>query len=33
MASIDPQIQQYVDQRVEEAIKAAGLVSGAPPRS
>jgi peroxiredoxin family protein len=32
MANIDPQIQQYVDQRVEDAIKAAGLVPGAPPR-
>jgi peroxiredoxin family protein len=32
MATIDPQIQQYVDQRVQEALKAAGLVPGAPPR-
>jgi len=32
MANIDPQIQQYVDQRVQEALKAAGLVAGAPPR-
>jgi peroxiredoxin family protein len=32
MANIDPQIQQYVDQRVQEALKAAGLVQGAPPR-
>lgn len=32
MANIDPQIQQYVDQRVQEALKAAGLVPGAPPR-
>jgi len=32
MANIDPQIQQYVDQRVEEAIKAAGLIPGAPAR-
>ena len=32
MATIDPQIQQYVDQRVQEALKAAGLVQGAPPR-
>jgi peroxiredoxin family protein len=32
MANIDPQIQQYVDQRVQEAIKAAGLVPGVPPR-
>ena len=32
MANIDPQIQQYVDQRVQEAIKAAGLVPGAPAR-
>jgi peroxiredoxin family protein len=32
MATIDPQIQQYVDQRVQEALKTAGLVPGAPPR-
>jgi len=32
MANIDPQIQQYVDQRVQEALKAAGLVAGVPPR-
>ena len=32
MANIDPQIQQYVDQRVQEALKAAGVVAGAPPR-
>jgi peroxiredoxin family protein len=32
VANIDPQIQQYVDQRVEEAIKAAGLIPGAPAR-
>lgn len=32
MANIDPQIQQYVDQRVQDALKAAGLVAGAPPR-
>jgi len=32
MADIDPKIQQYVDQRVQEAIKAAGLVPGVPPR-
>ena len=32
MANIDPQIQQYVDQRVAEAIQAAGLVPGVPPR-
>jgi peroxiredoxin family protein len=32
MATLDPQIQQYVDQRVQEAIKAAGLVPGAPAR-
>jgi peroxiredoxin family protein len=32
MATIDPQIQQYVDQRVQEAIQAAGLVPGAPAR-
>ena len=32
MATIDPQIQQYVDQRVQEALKNAGLVPGAPPR-
>ena len=32
MANIDPQIQQYVDQRVQEALKAAGLVPGVPPR-
>ena len=32
MANIDPQIQQYVDQRVQEALKSAGLVPGAPPR-
>ena len=32
MATIDPQIQQYVDQRVQEALKSAGLVPGAPPR-
>jgi peroxiredoxin family protein len=30
--TIDPQIQRYVDQRVEEALKSAGLVAGAPPR-
>ena len=32
MANIDPQVQQYIDQRVQEALKAAGLVPGAPPR-
>lgn len=32
MANLDPQIQQYVDQRVQEALKAAGLVPGVPPR-
>jgi peroxiredoxin family protein len=32
VATIDPQIQQYVDQRVQEALKGAGLVPGAPPR-
>ena len=32
MANIDPQIQQYVDQRVQDALKSAGLVPGAPPR-
>ena len=32
MANLDPQIQQYVDQRVQEALKTAGLVPGAPPR-
>jgi peroxiredoxin family protein len=32
MANLDPQIQQYVDQRIQEALKAAGLVAGAPPR-
>jgi peroxiredoxin family protein len=32
MATIDPQIQQYVDQRVQEALSAAGLVPGVPPR-
>jgi peroxiredoxin family protein len=32
MANLDPQIQQYVDQRVQEALKAAGVVKGAPPR-
>jgi len=32
MANIDPQIQQYVDQRVQEALKSAGLVPGVPAR-
>jgi len=32
MANIDPQIQQYVDQRVQEAMKAAGVVPGVPAR-
>jgi peroxiredoxin family protein len=32
MASLDPQIQQYVDQRVQEAMKNAGFVPGVPPR-
>jgi len=32
MADLDPKIQQYVDQRVQEALKAAGVVPGAPPR-
>jgi peroxiredoxin family protein len=32
MANIDPQIQQYVDQRVQEALKAAGMVPGVPAR-
>jgi peroxiredoxin family protein len=32
MANIDPQIQQYVDQRVQEALNAAGLVPGVPAR-
>ena len=32
MANLDPQIQQYVDQRVAEALKAAGVVPGAPAR-
>ena len=32
MAELDPQIQKYVDQRVQEALKAAGVVPGAPPR-
>ena len=32
MATIDPQIQQYVDQRVQEAMKAAGVVPGVPAR-
>ena len=32
MANIDPQIQQYVDQRVQEALKAAGVVPGVPAR-
>ena len=32
MANLDPQIQQYVDQRVQEALKAAGLVPGVPAR-
>jgi peroxiredoxin family protein len=32
MADLDPQIQKLVDQRVQEALKAAGIVPGAPPR-
>src|SRR5512139_2723641 len=36
MTNIDPQVKQYIDQRVQEAIqeerKAAGLVAGVPPR-
>ena len=32
MATLDPEIQKLVDLRVQEAIKAAGLVPGAPPR-
>ena len=32
MANLDPQIQQYVDQRVQEALKAAGMVPGVPAR-
>jgi peroxiredoxin family protein len=32
MATLDPQIQQYVDQRVQEALKAAGMVPGVPAR-
>jgi len=32
VATLDPEIQKLVDQRVQEAIKAAGLVPGAPAR-
>ena len=32
MANLDPEIQKLVDQRVQEAMKAAGFVPGAPPR-
>ncbi|HWR97131.1 MAG TPA: DsrE/DsrF/DrsH-like family protein [Candidatus Methanoperedens sp.] len=32
MANLDPEIQQLVDQRVQEAMKAAGFVPGAPAR-
>ena len=32
MANIDPQIQEYVDKRVQEVLSKAGLVPGAPPR-
>jgi peroxiredoxin family protein len=32
VANLDPQIQKYVDERVQEALKAAGVVPGAPPR-
>jgi len=32
MANLDPQIQKYVDERVQEALKAAGIVPGAPAR-
>ena len=32
MANLDPEIQKLVDQRVQEALQAAGVVPGAPPR-
>jgi peroxiredoxin family protein len=32
MANLDPEIQKLVDQRVQEAIKAAGIVPGVPAR-
>jgi len=32
MANLDPEIQKLVDQRVQEAMKAAGFVPGAPAR-
>jgi peroxiredoxin family protein len=32
MATLDPEIQKLVDQRVQEAIKAAGIVPGVPAR-
>lgn len=32
MAQLDPQIQKYVDQRIQESLQAAGVTPGAPPR-